>query len=127
MTEDEHSIALMSIAQTNPITKKYLIHIPNQRKCSAAYGAKLKKMGVKKGVSDYFLAYPVGDVCGLWLELKVPAEKIMNKSATKATLEQCSWINRMSLVGYQAQFVFGWPEAWLTICEYLGIKCNISA
>jgi hypothetical protein len=34
-------------------------HFANERKCSLAYGAKLKRMGVKPGVSDFFIAIPM--------------------------------------------------------------------
>ncbi len=39
-------------------------HFANERKCSPMQGNLLKRMGVKKGVSDFFLALPLNGKAG---------------------------------------------------------------
>jgi hypothetical protein len=76
MTEIQHHIGLMSWAKTQPILDEYLIHIPNGGYRHPLEALKLKKMGVKAGVSDLFLAYPNPNYHGLWIELKSEKGKI---------------------------------------------------
>ena len=45
-------------------------HFANERRCSVQEGRMLKRMGVKKGVADFFLALPQEEFHGLWIELK---------------------------------------------------------
>ena len=40
-------------------------HFANERRCSVQHGRILKRMGVKKGVSDFFLAIPCKGYHGL--------------------------------------------------------------
>ena len=92
MTEAQHHIGLMSLAKTQPILDEYLIHIPNGGYRHPLEAIKLKKMGVKPGVSDLFLAYPNRIYHGLWIELK--SEK------GKVSAEQKHWLKLMAEVGY---------------------------
>jgi len=68
--EDTEAEALWQWAQTQPIPRDYLLHIPNGGKRNVREAARLKKQGVRAGVSDYLLAYPCGGYHGLWIELK---------------------------------------------------------
>lgn len=59
---------------------KFIMHIANERKTKRTQlkngewvsleGVKLKKMGVRKGVSDLFIPEPSDIYNGLWIELK---------------------------------------------------------
>ena len=51
-------------------------HFANERKCSLQYGALLKRMGVQRGVADFFLGISCGGYHGLWIELKVGKGKL---------------------------------------------------
>jgi hypothetical protein len=74
--EEKMLMDVMKWASYHPICKDYLIHIANERKCSKEMGRKLKLQGVKKGVWDLFLLYPVNFFPGLWLELKIGKNKL---------------------------------------------------
>jgi len=50
--------------------RNFIIHIPNQGKRTARFGRKLKDMGMRKGVSDLFIAAPKRGYSGAWIELK---------------------------------------------------------
>jgi hypothetical protein len=86
-------------------------HFANERKCSIAQGQLLKRMGVKKGVADFFLAFPVQYKAGLWLELKVGKNKL--------TKEQEAFLLRKSERGYEAKVVWGFDKAKEVIMHYL--------
>lgn len=86
-------------------------HFANERKCTYQEGRKLKRMGVKKGVSDFFLAIPNRFFSGLWIELKV------NKG--KLSEEQIRFIERKNQRGYFAIAVWGFEAAKEVIFDYL--------
>lgn len=111
-TEDQEAIALINWAQLHPICKNFLIHIPNEGKRSFFSGKKLKRMGLKRGVSDFFLAYPSGKYHGLWIELK-------RLKLSKCTDEQIDWVKNMNTLDYKAQFAYGWERARDFIIDYL--------
>lgn len=90
----------------------YLIAIPNGGQRHVAVAARLKAQGVKKGVSDMLLAFPLHEAHGLWIELKV--------DDNKPTAEQLAWIDRMVDAGYVAIVVWGWVSAVRAIDSYLG-------
>lgn len=113
-SEDAEQIALIDWAALNPEIHAYLICIPNQRKTSVWYGYKLKRMGVKSGVSDLFLARPNGIYGGLWIELKRIGGVLSNA--------QKNWIHMMTLMGYQAHIAYGWEQARDQILHYMRQK-----
>lgn len=86
-------------------------HFANERRCSPQQGMLLKRMGVKRGVMDFFLAVPVSEKHGLWVELKV--------GRNKPTKEQVEFAERKKSRGYAAEFCFGQEEAKEAIMTYL--------
>lgn len=86
-------------------------HFANERKCSIQQGRLLKRMGVKKGVSDFFLALPIDGYSGFWLELKVGKNKI--------TPEQKQFLDRKLLRGYLCAACWGFEAAKELILAYL--------
>jgi hypothetical protein len=100
-----------------------LLAIPNGGKRSITEAKRLKKEGVKSGVSDLFLAYPkyrggyfieLYDECGLWIEVKTKKGQLSKF--------QNSWIEKMIDVGYKAIVVRSVEEGIQSIKDYLGIK-----
>ena len=112
-TREQHEqIILVSWFYTQfPSFSDDLHHFANERKCSMQQGALLKRMGVKRGVSDLFLGIPNNGYHGLWLELKVEKGKL--------TKEQISFIERKNQKGYFAIAVWGFESAKLVILDYL--------
>lgn len=86
-------------------------HFANERQCSWQEGKTLKRMGVKRGVSDFFLALPCGEFHGLWIELKVGKGKLLP--------DQINFINRKIQRGYMAVAVWGFEAAKEVIKTYL--------
>lgn len=79
--------------------------------------AKLKREGVKPGASDLFIAVPVGDLSGLWLEMKKTGETYSSvKTNQREHLEQ------MIKVGYSAEWAAGIDQAINIIKKYMDGK-----
>jgi len=94
-------------------------HFANQRSCSIQEGRKLKRMGVKRGVSDIFVAIPKNGKAGLWLELKVGSGKLSK--------EQSDFLERKKERGYDCHVAWGYSEAIDILLNYLEISssdCN---
>src|SRR4030095_8007863 len=95
-----------------------LHHFANERKCSIQQGRTLKRMGVKKGVADFFLALPLDGYAGFWLELKVGKNKV--------TSEQEEFLKRKISRGYTCAHCYGFDAAKELILNYLrNYKKNI--
>lgn len=94
-------------------------HFANERQCSIQQGKLLKRMGVKRGVADFFLALPfIGSLeesliakAGLWVELKV--------GTNKPTKEQIAFAHQKIQRGYEFAFVWGLEEAKVTFVNYV--------
>ena len=94
-----------------------LFHIPNEGKRSPRTGAELKRLGLKPGVPDLFLAVPrpINGVPwgGLFIEMKV--------NNNKCTENQKKWIRNLLQYGYQVKVAYSADEAINIIKEYLEI------
>lgn len=101
-----------------PELKDDLHHFANERKCSPQTGRLLKRMGVKKGVADFFLALPLNGKAGLWLELKVGKNKM--------TEEQVQFLQRKLDRGYECVCVWGFENAREFFLNYLKDYKSIS-
>lgn len=90
---------------------KLLFHIPNGGSRNKLEACKLKRMGVRSGVSDVFLPMPKGGWCGLYIEMKA--------GKGKPTKNQLEFITAMLKQGYAAQVCTGFEAAKNTILQYL--------
>jgi len=89
-----------------------LFAIPNGGERHAAVAGKMKAEGVKAGVLDTFLPVPLGDACGLFLEMKAPG-KLKNTSS-----EQDDWIACLR-ENYAVYVCDHWADAAATLLTYL--------
>lgn len=118
--EDDHQQAVIEWANAQPHNLgDYLIAIPNGGNRSAREGARLKKQGVKAGVSDLFLAFPTLEHSGLWVEMKAPG-----RPPSSVSKVQREWITRMNDIGYLAVVCFGMDEAIQAIKDYMRVKSH---
>lgn len=113
--EDSEQLALMEwvgmrVARYPAL--KWLIHIPNGGKRNAREAARLRGMGVKRGVSDLFLPVPRGGYHGLWIELK-------RRDGGRLSEEQRLWLEAMAENGYKTDVCAGWESAAETIEAYM--------
>lgn len=89
----------------------YLYAIPNGTRSSIHVAKRMKREGVRKGVSDLHLPVPVGGWAGLWIEMKAPG-----KSPTPA---QRDWLLAMQRVGHFSAVCHHAGEAILLLTNYL--------
>lgn len=110
-TEYQHAKAYIHWCMLNPLLRDVVIHIPNEGKRSTHGGYGLKLIGLRPGVSDFFIPVPVDPYHGLWLELKTVKGRL--------TVPQCEWIAKMKVRSYAAYVAYGWDEAKTITEEYL--------
>lgn len=92
-----------------------LLHaIGNGGKRNVIEAARMKREGVKAGVSDIMLPVARSGYHGLYIELKIKGGKPSDN--------QKWWIAEVSKQGYLAVVCFGWVEASEVIKKYLGIE-----
>lgn len=109
--ETQEMIALFDWIRLMPDIEPFCMHIPLERKCSIQQGMILKRMGVKAGTSDIFLAIPMGNYHGLWIEMKV--------KPNKPTKSQERFLDEMRSKGYAGMICYGADEARQAIDKYL--------
>lgn len=102
----------MNWIRTQPLLRDVVIHIPNEGRRDVKYGNKLKRMGLRAGVSDFFIPIPTKSHHGLWIELK-------RRKGSRESDEQKSWIHKMRSLDYAACFAYGWEDAREIILLYL--------
>lgn len=113
-TEDEEQAYIISWC--NIMSARYpelslLYHIPNEGKRSGREGAKLRRMGLRRGVSDLCLPVARCGYHGLYIELKA--------KDGRATAEQKKFIEEVGREGYLARLCFGADEAVKLIEDYI--------
>ena len=112
MTEDDHQMRLMTWARRSNLPGiDLLFHIPNGGSRHPVTAARLKCLGVRRGVSDLFLPVPRAGKHGLWVELKADGGRLSG--------EQREWLDRMEAQGYAAHCCVGWERARDVIADYL--------
>lgn len=79
--------------------------------------AKLKREGLKPGASDLFIAVPVGDLSGLWLEMKKTGE-----TYSRVSTDQRAHLAQMIKVGYAADWAAGIDQSINVIKKYMDGK-----
>ncbi len=94
-----------------PELRAHTFHVPNERKAKPLTGLILKTMGVRSGVSDLFIAYPVGRYHGMFVEMK--------SLKGRATQNQMDFLIQMRKAGYYACISKGLNEFMLHIETYL--------
>lgn len=115
--EQKTLIAWANLQSKKHVELKMLFHIPNEGKRNPRTGAELKRLGMRAGVPDLFLAVPrmQNNVLygGLFIEMKV--------NNNKCTENQKKWIRMLMDYGYQCKVCYSADEAIKIIKEYLGI------
>ena len=106
--------ALVELAQRDPryaraVRRTYAI--PNGGGRTKRQAAELREEGVRPGVPDIFVSYPVGALKGLYLELK--------SLTGDPSREQREWLNESVDLGYAAACCRGAREAMTVWLAYV--------
>lgn len=91
-----------------------VVHIPNEGKRSQSYGARLKRMGMKKGFPDLFFPISRSGYHGLFIEMKYGKGKL--------TDDQKEWLGRLIDNGYACYVCYSADEAIRIIKNYGKMK-----
>ena len=117
-SEHDEQVAVIQWAAVKAFNKRelaMLYAIPNGGHRHKAVGGKLKAEGVKSGVPDLCLPVPVGEFCGLYIEMK-------RANGVPSDVKDCqrAWIDDLNKWGYRAEVCFGANAAISVIEDYLG-------
>lgn len=91
---------------------KFLHAIPNGGYRNKKTAADMKAEGVKSGVPDIFLPYPLGQYHGLYIEMK-------RTQGGKLSDNQKTWLEYLNAQGYLAVVCRGFEQARDIIINYL--------
>jgi len=116
LSEAQEQIKIFNYAKYNN-KLRWLFAIPNGGSRDIREATRLKLQGVKAGVSDMFLPIPNSMFHGLFIELKV--------GANKTSQLQDEFIDYVRNNGYMAKVCYGADEAIRTIKSYLEDKYEI--
>jgi len=103
-TEHEEQSAFFWWIANQPVIRDLTFAIPNGGDRNVLVGKKLKAEGVRRGVPDIFIAFPVGPYHGLFIEMKRRKGGVLSK-------EQKGWIERLTEQGYRVEVCRGFDEA----------------
>jgi hypothetical protein len=92
-------------------------------KSRAIRGGQMKAEGVRTGVADTFLPWPIAGYHGLYIEMKKPSEK-PKKESSKGGLsdEQIAFSYHARAVGYGWCVCYSWREAADMLRGYIEYK-----
>lgn len=106
--ETREQIALFDWLKLTPELFAVSFHIPNEGKRNARTGYILKRMGLKPGASDVFIAKASRGFHGLFIELKALTQ---NGVYGKPTASQMMFVENMQAQNYCAEVCNGADEA----------------
>lgn len=114
-SETSVQIAVMDwVRAQGESVSNYVFHIANESPRTVIYGALLKKMGMRAGVSDLFIAIPTQKYHGAWIEIK--------QGKNKLTKSQKYFLESMSKKDYYTAVTYGVDETIKVINNYLRNK-----
>ena len=114
-TEDTEQLAVIAwcdgYALADP-RARLLLHIPNGGARHIATAARLRRLGVRRGVPDLFLPVAVEPYHGLWIEMK-------RRKGGRVSPERRGWIETLQAEGYAVAVALGADEAIFAVLAYL--------
>ena len=116
-TETIEMIKTFDWIRTRPDIEPFAWHTANERKTSPQAGRLLKRMGVKAGIADIFIAIPNPIYHGLFIEMKVNNGKLSK--------EQRQFIGGMNSQGYMALCCYSYESARSEIENYIAMKSSV--
>lgn len=117
--EHVEQTALVAWLRVHPKLKKFFLKNDNEGKRTPAQGFQAKRMGLRPGTSDLFIAWPTSTYPGLWLEVKRNKEYTPSERRTNTWRAQEEFIDEMKSVGYAGYFCYGWEDGKRIIESYL--------
>jgi len=107
-SEDAEQMAVIEYCDLKHIP---IVHIANEGKRSRAYGALLKKLGMREGFPDLFLPVACRGYHGFFIEMKY--------GKNKPTKDQVKWLSTLKAEGYATSICYSAEEAIKIIDLYM--------
>ena len=108
MSEMDEQIAVIEYCDLRGIE---VMHIPNEGKRSDAYGARMKRLGLRKGFPDLFVPLPKRGYHGFFIEMKARKGKL--------SPDQRLWLVRLKNAHYATAVCYGSADAIRLIEKYV--------
>ena len=89
---------------------RIIFHVPNGAKRTRFQGARLRNIGLTKGIPDLCVPEPMSPFNGMFIELKAPKNK--------PTAEQAEMLTRLSLRGYKTTWCNSFEDFKFKIENY---------
>ena len=118
-TENQEQRALVRWLSIHPVLKDYYFKNHNEGLRTIGQGWNLKLMGLRSGVYDLFICYPVKPWHGLFLEVKRNMRYSASQMSTDTWLAQDEFRRIVKSVGYKAEICYGWEDGKHIIDCYL--------
>lgn len=119
---EEQTVLIEEFRARYPVIGHLLIHIPNGGSRKNAFeGYRLKRQGVRAGVSDLLLPVARGGFFGLWIEFKAAPP---NDAAVAPS--QKEWIELMADQGYCAEVCLGVEDAMSFLIRYMSWPATVA-
>jgi len=110
---EESTEQIKFVQRVRMILPEILIHsIPNGGKLTGMQRIRREKEGELAGVSDLFIAEPIGKHCGLYIEMK-------RKTGGKVSKKQNAFMLKAEAKGYRCHVANSCELAWGILNEYL--------
>lgn len=120
--ETKVQIAVCQYIKTKyPKASNYIIKIDNEGAYSKGGNIARIRAGLNRGAADLFIAYPVKQYHGMWLELKRDGWRL-TESQRHHYNNQMLFLDNMSKQGYFSQFAVGLDEAINCVDNYFIYK-----
>ena len=97
-------------------------YLQGDKKQRAMQWALLRNMGCKKGAADLVLYYVTKQYGALHIEMKRRRDQFRSRREIlrALTTAQSDHLQLMRLIGHKTCVAFGWVEAAICVCKYLG-------
>lgn len=100
----------------------YRFDLAADLKLTVGQASQHKRLHPMRGFPDLFIFAPVGNFCGLAIELKKEGARIKKRNgdwASEHLREQAEVLDRLNELGYFATFAVGFEDAMDIINDYL--------
>ena len=101
------------------VLKDYFFKTNNEGKRSEVQGNRLKRQGLRPGVSDIFIYYPCSGYHGLFLEVKRNKKYSLSEQSTSTWIAQEKFLNIVKSIGYSGERCYGFDDCKRIIEAYL--------
>lgn len=118
-TENQEQRALVKWIRMRSDISDYVLKMNNEGKRTKAQGWNLTMLGMCRGASDLFLAYPAHGLHGCWIECKRNRKYSPCEQRSETWLYQLQFQDIMRYKGYAAFIAYGWEDGKKKIEQYL--------